>query len=215
MKDKCFLLVMLVSLVSGCSVQQVTMFGSIKPEDEKMTYTIPSKPVFVLKQGDEVIVSISCLHEETLPPFILGADSHLISTDGCIVMPVIGKQKIAGMTEKQAADYIQSTLSNHLIDPVVDVRIVNAVVVVLGEVYNPGTFPIEQPVTLLAALSFAGDLMPSARRDNILVQRIEGDKVKKYRINLLTDDIYNSECFYLQKDDIIYVSPRMNAESKK
>ena len=52
-----------------------------------------------------------------------------------------------------------------------------------------------------------GDLTPYGRRDNVLVTREVDGKLEIARVNLRNADIYTSPYYYLQQNDVIYVSP--------
>ena len=85
------------------------------------------------------------------------------------------------MTRAEIASYIKEELvSKNLVkDPVVTVEFMNLTVSVLGEVATPGRFNIEKDkLTLLEALSMAGDLTVYGKRENVLVQREENGEKK-------------------------------------
>ena len=79
----------------------------------------------------------------------------------------------------------------------------------LGEVANPGRFNIDKDrLTLLDALSMAGDLTVYGKRENVLVQREENGKKTLHQVNLNSGyDLYASPVYYLQQNDIVYVEP--------
>lgn len=104
----------------------------------------------------------------------------------------------------------EELISKNLVkDPVVTVEFMNLTVSVLGEVANPGRFNIDKDrLTLLDALSMAGDLTVYGKRENVLVQREENGKKTLYRVNLNSGyDLYASPVYYLQQNDIVYVEP--------
>ena len=74
---------------------------------------------------------------------------------------------------------------------------------------EPGRYAIERDrITILDALSMAGDLTIYGRRDAVMVQRMEGDTLQVYQLNLVSgQDVYNSPAFYLQQNDLVYVAP--------
>jgi polysaccharide export outer membrane protein len=80
---------------------------------------------------------------------------------------------------------------------------------VLGEVGRPGRYSFDRDrLTLLDALSMAGDLSIQGKRENVTVIREQGVQRMTYRINMLyADSIYSSPAFYLQQNDIVYVEP--------
>ena len=138
-----------------------------------------------------------------------GISGYTINKDGDIDFPVLGHIHVAGMTREEIASYIKKELiSKNLVkDPVVTVEFMNLTVSVLGEVANPGRFNIDKDkLTLLDALSMAGDLTVYGKRENVLVQREENGKKTLYQVNLNSGyDLYASPVYYLQQNDIVYV----------
>ena len=122
-----------------------------------------------------------------------------------------GAARKAGMTREEIAAHIKHELiSQDLVkDPVVTVEFMNLTVSVLGEVVHPGRFSIDKDrLTLLDAISMAGDLTVYGKRDNVLVQRDENGKKVLYKVNLNSGhDLYASPVYYLQQNDIVYVEP--------
>ena len=93
-------------------------------------------------------------------------------------------------------------------DPVVTVQFLNYKVSVMGEVARPGSFTIEgDRITLLEALSMAGDLTIYGRRDRVAVIREKDGQRTVLFHDLRSSDIFSSPCYYLQQNDIVYVEP--------
>lgn len=136
------------------------------------------------------------------------ASGYLVDEDGYIKFPVLGNIKAAGLTKKALADVITKSLidSKQLYDPIVNIRYLNYRVTILGEVAHPSVINVpNEKITLLEALGLAGDLTLYARKDNVMVLRVEdGDKIIKY-LNLNSNDILTSPYFYLKSNDIVYV----------
>ena len=137
--------------------------------------------------------------------------SYRVDEAGDIQFPVVGALHIAGMTRSEIAVMIKQKLisGNYLNDATVTVDFLDMYFSVMGEVKLPGRFIIDHDkVTLLDALSRAGDLTIHGRRDNVLVSREENGRQYNYRVNLTnTDSVYHSPAFYLKQDDIVYVEP--------
>lgn len=140
-----------------------------------------------------------------------GISGYTINQEGNIDFPVLGSVHVAGMTREEVAAHIKKELiENNLVkDPVVTVEYMNLTVTVLGEVANPGRFSIDKDrLTLLDALSMAGDLTIYGKRDNVTVQREEGGKRVMYKVNINSGkELYASPVYYLQQNDVIYVEP--------
>ena len=140
-----------------------------------------------------------------------GISGYTVNADGDIDFPVIGKIHVAGMKREEIARYIKDRLiADSLVkDPVVTVEFMNLCISVLGEVNNPGRFSIDRDrLTILDALSMAGDLTIYGNRYKVLVLRQEGDVQRVYGINLTSGNhVYTSPAYYLQQNDVVYVKP--------
>ena len=133
---------------------------------------------------------------------------YLVDSDGCIDMPGLGRLKVEGMRRVDLVRKITDMLRDGGLvkDPVVSVAFMNYKVTVLGEVRNPGTYTMEsERNTVLQALGRAGDLLITARRDNIILIRDVDGKHTHIRIDLTKSDILSSPYFYLHQNDVIYV----------
>ena len=177
-----------------------------------------------IKPDDQLLITINSKAPELLAPFansqVLGSNSTnigqettglLVSQNGKIEIPVLGEMQAAGLTRQELADVIKNKLieGEYIKDPTVLVRFKGAKIVVLGEVGSPGVkdLPSER-VTILEAIGMAGDLPPTAHRENILVIREENGERKSYNVNLTSgEDILNSPVFYGQQNDVVYVEP--------
>lgn len=137
--------------------------------------------------------------------------AYTVDADGNIDFPVLGSLHVAGLQRSEVASFIKQKLEsqNLLKDPVVTVEYVNLGVSVLGEVSRPGWFRIDRDhLSVLDALSFAGDLTIQGRRNNVTVIRKEGDVQKFYPIDLTSaKSLYSSPAYYLRQNDMVYVQP--------
>jgi polysaccharide export outer membrane protein len=136
---------------------------------------------------------------------------YLVSPDGNIQFPVIGTISVLGKTKSELGSYISTELKERklLIDPIVNVRFLNFRVSVLGEVTRPGVFTIpNEKLNILEALGLAGDITIYGKKENVLLIREDdnGQKVIK-RLNLNSQEIFNSPYYFLRSNDVIYVEP--------
>lgn len=141
----------------------------------------------------------------------LGVSGYTVDANGEIDFPVLGKIKVAGLQREDIAKYIkQELISRNLVkDPVVTVEFMNLCISVMGEVNTPGRFSIDRDrVTILDALSMAGDLTIYGNRSKVMVMRQEGDTQRVYGVNLTSGaHVYSSPVYYLQQNDVVYVEP--------
>ena len=135
---------------------------------------------------------------------------YLVTLDGSITLPVLGKIKVKDMTLEELELMLTKELVNedHLTNPIVYARLLNAKFTVLGEVNKPGTYNFsEQNISLLQALGYAGDLSIYGKRQNVLLIR-EEDNAKKYvTLDLTSKEWFNSPYYYIKPNDVIYVNP--------
>lgn len=136
---------------------------------------------------------------------------YTIDTDGNIDMPVLGSVHVAGMNRAEIAAYIKGILISKqiVLDPTVTVEYLDMTYSVLGEVRNPGMFNFDRDrLTIVQALSKAGDLTITGERKNVSVVRQENGEEKHYYVDLTNaQSLYQSPVYYLQQDDIVYVEP--------
>jgi polysaccharide export outer membrane protein len=135
---------------------------------------------------------------------------YLVSRDGYIVLPMIGRIKADSLSKNELEDAITKAIIRKkiLVDPVVNIRILTFKVTVLGEVEKPGVLSVpNEKISLLEALGLAGDLTINAQRDNILLIREETGKKITKRLNLNSSELFNSPYYYLKSNDVVYVEP--------
>ncbi|MBQ3188683.1 MAG: polysaccharide biosynthesis/export family protein [Bacteroidaceae bacterium] len=141
-----------------------------------------------------------------------GVMSYTIDKDGNIEMPEVGTIHIAGLTRSQVAERVEQKLveKNLVQDAVVIVEFTNLSYSILGEVKSPNRYHIDRDeITILDAISQAGDLTIQGQRANIKVLRKEDNGTQKvYTANLCSlEELQNSPVYYIQQNDIVYVEP--------
>lgn len=133
---------------------------------------------------------------------------YFVDQTGHIDFPSLGRIAVVGLTLEEAKFKILELLKPYLTDSVVNIRFMNFKVSVMGEVRIPGMVRLtNKRVTLLEALSLAGDITDYGNRENILVMREQNGKREYARLNLQSPEIFQSPFFYMQQNDLIYVEP--------
>lgn len=140
--------------------------------------------------------------------------NYLVDDFGNINFPSLGTLNVRGLSTKELEQLIEKQLSPFFTQelPVITVRILNYTVNVLGEVQRPGQFQTNNGrITLLEALAMAGDMTIYGRRDNVKVIREEagGERIV-YTVNLNDKNVFNSQAFFLEQNDVIYVEPNQS-----
>ncbi len=133
---------------------------------------------------------------------------YTVSSEGNIYFPVLGEIHVAGMTRNELSKYIEDRISHDIDDPFVLVQFMNFKVVVLGEVEHPGQIPFQTDrVSIFDALGAAGDITNYGKRDDILLIREENGKRIYHTYDLTDKSVFESPYYYLQQNDVVYVSP--------
>jgi len=126
----------------------------------------------------------------------------LIENDSTAAIPYAGKQKIAGLTLNQAEKLVTTEMSNFIKDPIVEIRVLNREVTILGEVKSPGNYLLEKEEnTLIEYIGRAEGLGFYANKRKIQVIRND----VSYRIDLTKLENLHQRNIYLQAKDIVYI----------
>ena len=208
-----------IGLFVSCASRQDVVYFQDTADYE--TLVNDNVPITKFKVDDLVSIHVSSLNPEASAPFNLyrggtggtaGTPTdpvdYLVANDGTIDFPVIGKVKIVGLSPDELRILLRQELSDFLKDPIINIQIRNFTITVLGEVENPGNYPVTgEQITILEALGLAGDITLRGKRDNVLVIRdFEGTKVYQ-RVDLTSKEIMKSPAFYITQNDVIYVEP--------
>ncbi len=136
-------------------------------------------------------------------------NGFLVDKNGYVELSLIGFVKVGGLTTSEARELIKQKAREFYKEPVVNCRIANFNIMVLGDVTKPGfaNFPDEK-VTILDALAQSGDINLTARKDDLMLIRTENQEKKIVRLNVNSSEIFNSPYFYLKQRDVLIVEPR-------
>jgi polysaccharide biosynthesis/export protein len=135
---------------------------------------------------------------------------YLVDPEGYIKLPYLGKIKAEGLSSNELADTITNGILSKklMIDPIVNVRLLNFKVTVLGEVGRPMVINVpNEKISILEAIGMAGDLTMFAKRDRVLLIREEDGKKVTKRLDLNSSSMLTSPYYYLKSNDVIYVEP--------
>lgn len=211
-------------LITSCASRKEVIYFQDANQFETLVDENPFTTKF--KIDDLVSIHVSTLDPEASAPFNLnrggGQDSrllteqvdYLIDKDGEIDFPVVGKIKVMGLSPSEARNLLRDKLSDYLKNPIINIRIRNFTVTILGSVNRPGTYNVNgEQISILEALGLAGDINIKGRRDNIMVIRdFNGAKVYN-RIDLNKKQALKSPVYYLTQNDVVYVEPNKSGKT--
>ena len=231
-KTACALFLLLIGtmFLSSCgSSKKVVYFQDLKPGESEVK--LPAMQAITVQPEDKISIIVNSRDPQLTDLFNLpyvtrqlgqsantytvgtsqGVSGYTVDANGEIDFPVLGKIYVAGKKREEIATYIKNELmrENLVKDPVVTVEFLNLCVSVLGEVNTPGRFSIDRDrLTVLDALSMAGDLTIYGNRGKVMVLRQEGGMQRVYGIDLTSgEQVYTSPAYYLQQNDVVYVEP--------
>jgi len=220
-----YLVISIISIIfiTSCASRKNLVYFQDEPLEAGLLISEPEQLVY--KPDDILTINVSALDPDTVRPFNLPVvanntniglnaqaqlqvQTYLVDYDGNIQFPVLGALKVEGLTRTELTSLLTEKISTYVNDPIVNVRLANFTITIIGEVSSPGTFTIQdERITLLEALGMANDLTIFGARKNVLIIREVDGKKKFANVDLTSIKTVNSPVYYLQQNDVIYVEP--------
>ncbi len=222
--------------LTGCVSQKKIVYF----QGSDAVYTSP-QPIaqsyrMAIQPADRISLSVTCSEPKLLTGFASNVTfgtneavttsgggtreiytGYTVDRDGYVTLPMVGKLKAQGRTEEEFASIVeQAIISAGIVnDPQVTVKFTNARVSVLGAVNKPGAIALNsQRTSVLDVLAAAGDVSDNGLKTNVQLYREVDGKREMYILDLTQADVFNSPAFYVQQNDMIYVSPNKAAGVK-
>lgn len=205
---------LLLGFFTSClSKKQITYFqGNPVPKTE--IYKYANNP-YRLQISDVVSLDIKAEDDAIVSLFKTSAvgsnEGYTIDRHGNIRIPYLGEVNILGYTEKEAREKIEQELKTYFKDSkalFVTLKLSGIRYTITGEIGSPGTKNLAQnQVTIVEAIANAGEIKDMGNKSEVIIIRKTIDGVQKFSLDLTDISIFNSEHFYIQPNDVIYVSP--------
>ncbi|WP_425075362.1 polysaccharide biosynthesis/export family protein [Psychroserpens sp. S379A] len=221
--------ILLIAVLTSCASRKDIIYFQDEPVSDEThlenNYELSYKP------NDILTIDVSALDPDAVRPFNLSSvmysnnggnlnnaglnangsvlrQTYLVDPNGNIEFPVLGTLNIGGKTRAEVTEMLKEKLTVYVKDPIVNIRLINFTVTVLGEVNRPGTYTIQdERISLTEALGLAGDLTIYGKRNNVfLIREVNGQK-KYAKLDLTSINVVNSPVYYLSQNDVIYVEP--------
>lgn len=217
---KYLLIILLMSNIYSCKMHDKLVYFNNKTNAD----TLQASSNFTFKSGDIISIHVSSLDMEAVKPFNAdfgikaspdgytsgnaAREGFLINNNGEINFPVLGKLKIGSLSREDAENLLINRLKEYVDDPIVNIRVLNFKVSVLGSVTHPGTFTVpNERISIFEALGLAGDLKITGVRKNVTIIREENGIKRELVLDLTSASVFTSSGYYLQQNDIVYVEP--------
>jgi len=204
------LFIMSAVLVGCASKQEVELFHELdqnrtkgKDKEVQVEYVDSAYREYFFKPRDRILVTVFGYPDLQMP-----SSGVLIDSRGYAPIPLIGRVKVAGLSEERAAKKIERIFKKYRNDIVVNVENPNKEIYVIGEVNRPGPIKLTSArKALLPAIANAGGFRDTANKDVVYVVKKYGDEVRLKRISLTGKKSLKNSFIYLTNGDIVYVAP--------
>ena len=189
---------------------------SAKSDSGTINYHIKSQDILEIRnlQNSKSIVDLNpSSGPVTSSSATTQPENYQVEEDGTVALTGLGHVKVIGLTRYQAQKLIEGLYrASFLKDPIIEVKIINLKVTILGEVRIQGNYPlVKDKTSLIELLGEAGGLSERADEKNIEIIRGTEKEPKTIRIDLNNLLSINDPSAILQSGDIIYISQNKRA----
>jgi len=223
LKYKTYLLILITSVFFlSCANKKNVLF--LQDIEQYTKNDDGSQNIIRIKKNDGIIINISSSDQKSAVPFNLPIvsnannnqitnqatiQSYLVDNKGNIQFPIIGNIYVLNKSKEELRNDLVNRISTFVKLPIVNIRINNFKISVLGEVRKPGMYPIQnERVSIIDAISMAGGLSIYGKRREVLIIRENNNYEKTYyKMDLTSTDIFNSKFYYLQQNDVVIINP--------
>ena len=217
----------LVMGLASCNPETYKKINYLQDVKSDTTMTMKVNKGVIIQPQDQLSIIVSSLDPKLSSQFNLSLSTYLTGTemsssstrritgyvvdnDGYIDFPALGRLRASGLNRWELQEKISNELAEQglLKDAIVTVEFMNFKISVLGEVSSPGSYTvIGDKITIFQALAQARDLTIYGQRNNVRVIREQNGRRQIYSLDLTSSDIFQSPAYYLQQNDVVYVTP--------
>jgi polysaccharide export outer membrane protein len=211
---------LLLLMLQSCTTKKEMLYLQDLDIQSKSTLTYTTTKI---QPSDILKIDVSDLNPLVAAPFNVNVGSstlssvemmkltgYLVTPQGNITMPILNEINVGGLTASDVEKKIKARLVNegYLVNPTVQVRVLNTKFTILGEVKSPGVFAItEESIGLLDAIGMAGDLTYSGiRKDVKIIRELDGKRLV-YHIDLTTASWMSNPDYQIRQNDVIIIMP--------
>lgn len=218
----------LIAALASCNPQTYRKINYLQDVRQDTTMTMKVNQGIIIQPQDQLSIIVTSRDPKMAVPFNLSVASYYAGTEmgssggsqritgyvvdnnGNLDFPSLGTLHVSGLNRWELQELIKGRLAEEglLKDAIVTVEFLNFKVSVLGEVTAPGTYSVTgDKITILQALALARDLTIYGQREDVQVIREQNGRRQIYKMDLTRSDIFNSPAYYLQQNDVVYVTP--------
>jgi len=213
-----FTTIVLVLFISGCSTKDHTLFqdnDQNAPNSNKTSHLSSISYSNKISPRDRISVEVF----NGQKPLTLGGNSsqnyidpergYMISENGSVYLPLVGKVELAGLSENEASELLTKVYGEYLKFPFVKLDILNQRVYVIGEVQKPGIVPVtNETLNFFEVLAQVGDFTEYANRTDVKIVTYIDGKPRIRSIDMTRSGSIHIASLILKPNDIVYIPPR-------
>ncbi len=203
------------AVLSSCSTQN--LFKKTAIRQDAAAFAPAPDYQYVIRRDDKLNLSIWD-HEDMSIGSVYGIYNSnevygkwlIVDASGAVSLPKLGTVVVAGKTVMEAEAVLREQYKKWIVNPVIDLKVLNKEVTVLGELKTPGKYLLERDNNyLLDAIARAGDFDTYANKKHIrIVRRNVAGEQKMLNVDLTRTDAAFTQNIQLQPGDIVYVPAR-------
>ena len=211
-------------VLMSCTTQKQLVYLENMDDASDENYFPKIRPEYYIQTRDILYIKVYSLNEEmsnlinqTIGTYqqnlfqnetSLFINGYTVSDSGYVEIPVLGRILVESKTVNEATNAIRNRADQYLKDATVIVKLISFKFSVIGEVTRPGTYNnYNSQLTVLEAISMAGDITDYGNRKEIMVLRPTETGTQSFRLDLTDRNILTSDGFFLLPNDIVYVEP--------
>jgi polysaccharide export outer membrane protein len=202
-----------------CSCKTQVLFEQSKDtpsQSDSLFLKVTSGNQYVIRKNDKLNISIWNNDDISVGSIygIYNSDPGygkwlLVDENGEIAIPRLGNLKVKGLTIIQLREMLRQKLSETIKQPIIDIKVLNKEVTILGQIKTPGQIHLEKEnYTLTDIISMAGDFDLYSDKSKIQVIREINDTPRSIKVNLTTMKGFQNNNIQILPGDIVYVTPR-------
>ncbi len=214
---KIYVVIVIANLLISCKTYKPAVFFSDLAKDTVVQYYTPIASEETIKQNDILDIKVSSLSQEIDERFNVYNSSgsiplsqtnegYKVDEKGEIHLRHLGNVKAEGLSRSKLKKKLENELLAYMKDPIVSISFLNKKITFIGDFSNQKVYYFkEDRLSYFDAIADVGGFKEDADLKDIIVMRDSANyKIVKH-LNFEKSNLINSEWYYVQPDDIVFV----------
>jgi polysaccharide biosynthesis/export protein len=207
--------ILITTFLGSCGMQNLMSKSDSAMRNDSLFYKTANYE-YVIRKDDKLSISVWD-HEDLSVGSIYGIYNSnevygkwlMVDPQGNIALPKVGDIQVVGKTVTEVEQQLKGIFALSVVHPIVEVKVLNKEVTVLGEVKTPTKVLLDKEEnSLLEVIGRAGDFDYYANKTKVTVIREINTIPYKIELDLTGMDVHHSQNILIHPGDIIYVPSR-------